>query len=95
MEFTPDGTELLIGQRNGYIKVVDPITGKFKKLTQELKVSYDKPIPVKHLVVSEDGMYFATSDSSNGVCLFKKDQPQGKDQNSQPEWIFNGKIRSH
>jgi len=86
MEFTPDGTELLIGQRDGRIRVVDPITAKYKKLTQEPKVSYDKSPSVKHLVVSEDGMYFATSDSSNGVCLFKKDQPQGKDTGSMPEW---------
>lgn len=42
MEFTPDGTELLIGQSTGHIRVVDPITAKYKKLTQELKVSYDK-----------------------------------------------------
>lgn len=73
MEFTPDGTELLIGQRDGKIQVVDPITAKYKKLTQPLKVSYDKQASVKHLVVSDDGQYFATSDSSNGVCLFKKD----------------------
>lgn len=55
MEFTPDGTELLIGLRNGQIKVVDPITAKYKRLTQELKVSYDKQAAVKHLVVSDDG----------------------------------------
>jgi hypothetical protein len=73
MEFTPDGSELLIGQRDGKIQVVDPVTAKYKKLVQPLKVSYEKTPAVKHLVVSEDGMYFATSDSSNGVCLFKKD----------------------
>ena len=75
MEFTPDGSELLIGQKNGKIQVVDPVTAKYKKLTQELRVSYDKEPAVKHLVVSEDGMYFATSDIENTVCLFKKDQP--------------------
>ena len=96
MEFTPDGTELLIGQKNGKIRVVDPITAKYKKQTQELRVSYDKEPAVKHLVVSEDGMYFATSDIENSVCLFKKDTLQGKDSaNFQPEWQFNGKIRSH
>jgi hypothetical protein len=53
--------------------VVDPVTAKYKKLIQPLKVSYEKTPAVKHLVVSEDGMYFATSDSNFGVCLFKKD----------------------
>ena len=38
MEFTPDGSELLIGQSDGEIKVVDPITAKYKKLTQPLTV---------------------------------------------------------
>ena len=75
MEFTPDGTELLIGQKNGKILIYDPATGEYKKLTQELRVSYDKEPAVKHLVVSDDGMYFATSDVENSVCLFKKDQP--------------------
>jgi hypothetical protein len=60
-----------------------------------LKVSYEKTPAVKHLVVSEDGTYFATSDSDNGVSLFKKDTVVGKDTGSTPEWIFNGKIKSH
>ena len=34
MEFTPDGNELLVGQRDGKIQVVDPISGQYKKLTQ-------------------------------------------------------------
>lgn len=75
--------------------MVDPVTAKYKKLIQPLKVSYEKTPAVKHLVVSEDGMYFATSDSSNGVCLFKKDQVVGRESGSTPEWIFNGKIKSH
>ncbi len=33
MEFTPDGTELLVGQRDGKISVIDPISAKYKKLT--------------------------------------------------------------
>lgn len=94
MEFTPDGTELLVGQRDGAIKVFDPNTGKQKKMSQPLTCSYDKYPSIKHLVVSEDGKYFATSDSDKGVSLFKKDSSIiGNDQ--QAEWVFNGKIRSH
>lgn len=55
IEFTPDGNELLVACRDGKIHVVDPVTGKFIKLTQPLKVSYEKSPSVKHLVVSEDG----------------------------------------
>lgn|GEM_PF-2135010 len=90
MEFTPDGTELLIGQSNGYIKVMDPLTTRFKKMTghQELKVSYENYPRIRHLVVSEDGLNFATSDSNQGVAIFKKDAKEG-------EWKFSGKIRSH
>lgn len=33
MEFTPDGSELLIGKSDGEIKVFDPLTAKYKKLT--------------------------------------------------------------
>ena len=94
MEFTPDGTELLVGQRDGKIQVVEPTSGKYKKLTQPLKVSEEKSPAIKHLVVSEDGLYFATSDSNRGVCLFKKDHVIGQP-DKEPEWIFNGKILSH
>lgn len=33
MEFTPDGTELLVGQRDGKIQVIEPTSGRYKKLT--------------------------------------------------------------
>lgn len=94
MEFTPDGTELLVGQRDGKIQVIDPTSGKYKKLTQPLKVSEEKSPAIKHLVVSEDGSYFATSDAHRGVCLFKKDFVIGQG-DKEKEWIFNGKILSH
>lgn len=95
MEFTPDGSELLIGQTNGTIRVLDPVTGKYKRSLQPLQVSYDKSPAVKHLVVSEDGQYFATSDTHNGIAIFKKDATGSKDSNAQLDWIFSGKIRSH
>jgi WD40 repeat protein len=94
MEFTPDGTELLVGQRDGKIQVIEPTSGKYKKLAQPLKVSEEKSPAIKHLVVSEDGLYFATSDANKGVCLFKKDHVIGQP-DKEPEWIFTGKILSH
>jgi len=30
MTFTPDGAELLIGKSNGFIEVMDPVTGKYQ-----------------------------------------------------------------
>lgn len=95
IEFTPDGSELLIGQTNGTICVLDPITARYKRPLQPLQVSYDKSPAVKHLVVSEDGQYFATSDTHNGIGIFKKDASGSKDSSAQLDWIFSGKIRSH
>lgn len=39
MVFTPDGDELLIGQSNGVIQVMDAKTGMYKKYSQPLKIS--------------------------------------------------------
>ena len=48
MAFTPDGDELLIGQTNGIIQVMDavegPNYGRYKKLSQPLMTSeYSNP----------------------------------------------------
>jgi hypothetical protein len=72
MEFTPDGTELLVGQRDGKVQVIDPTSGKYKKLTQPLKVSEEKSPAIKHLVVSEDGSYFARE---HIMSMFKTNMP--------------------
>jgi len=75
IEFTPDGSELLVGQSTGHIQVVDPTTGQYKKLTADLIVSENrKSDAVKQIVLSSDGLYFATSDTNNAVCLFKKSE---------------------
>ena len=41
-----------------------------------------------------DGKYFATSDSRNCVCLFKKDH-FNEDEKDEISWFFTGKILSH
>ena len=33
LEFTPQGDELLVGQSNGTIQIIDPETGKYKELS--------------------------------------------------------------
>ena len=55
MTFTPDGSELLIGRSNGFIEVMDPITGKYIKLTMPLKITENKVSPITGLIVSRDG----------------------------------------
>ena len=55
MTFTPDGTELLIGRSNGFIEVMDPVTGKYIKLTMPLKITENKVSPITGLIVSPDG----------------------------------------
>lgn len=94
MEFTPDGSEILIGTAmgSGFIQVVDSVTCKFKEMTQQVKASYDKPgTIIKQIIVSPDGQYFATSDVRQGVALFKKETSA----NGNSEWVFNGRIKSH
>jgi hypothetical protein len=73
MVFTPDGDELLIGQTNGIIQVMDPNTGMYKKLSQPLKTTESVVSPITQMIMSNDGLYFATMDKNCCVCLFKKD----------------------
>jgi len=39
IEFTPDGSEILVAQNNGEIKIMDSATGVFKKTTSPLRTS--------------------------------------------------------
>jgi len=39
IEFTPDGTEILVAQYNGEIKIMDSMTGEWKKMNTALKTS--------------------------------------------------------
>ena len=96
--FTKDGNELLIGRSDGVIKVFDPNQNEMKTLSIELQVSEadntKRTDAIKHIEVSDCGRYFATSDTSNSVCLFKKERYMGIEDNP-IEWGFAGKIRSH
>ena len=46
------------------------------------------------MIVASDGNYFATSDTSKAVCLFKKDY-RGGDLSGIHEWKFQGKLVAH
>lgn len=95
MEFTPEG-ELLIALAKGKIEVMQ--VGQGQQITEDypsdLNVS-DKSSPeIKQLIVSADGKYFACSDKSNCVNLFKKDHLNGEP-DAEICWQFNGKVMSH
>lgn len=94
IEFTPDGSEILVAQYDGNIKVMDSRTGTFIKLNSALKTSDRKGSPITQLIVSNDGKYFACCDTNRSVSLFKKDHLNG-DPSKPVEWEFNGKILSH
>jgi len=95
MTFTPNGEDLLVGDYKGYIKIVDPVEFKFKKMSMELKTSdTGHGMYLTKMVVNDEGNYFATADTQNCVCVFKYAIPVG-DKVNHPEWFFNGKIRSH
>ena len=101
IDFTPDGTELIICQNDSLLNVMDLKTAKFKDLTMQLSVvdtSKQKPSYITQLVMCNDGPYFACSDSNRCVSLFKKEYTltNGQiDQERPKEWQFSGKIRSH
>jgi WD40 repeat protein len=91
IEYTPDGQEILVALHHGEIKVMDSATGAFKKLNTPPRTSDNKGHPVKQLIITWDGNYFAVSDTNKAVCLFKKET----DPNKPAEWKFSGKIVSH
>lgn len=95
--FNDDGSEILVAQHNGEIKIMDAQTGAFKKLTSPLKTSDRtdrRGHPITHLRITSDGQFFACADTNKAVSLFKKDHPQG-DASKPGEWAFSGKIISH
>ena len=94
IEFTPDGTEILVAQYNGEIKIMESQTGLFKKLNAPLRTSDRKGYPITQLIVSHDGQYFAVCDTNRCVSLFKKFHLQG-DTSKPIEWQFFGKLMSH
>jgi len=95
MEFTPDGSEVLIAVYNGDIKVMDADTVQFKTLNPPLKLSerHSKNYATQ-MIVSHDGKYFACCDNDCSVLLFKKDHLNG-DPAKEISWQFSGKIKSH
>jgi len=86
LEFTPDGSDLLVGHWSGLITVVDPLNGAYRKLSQSLTTSENNNgRGLSQLVVSSDGKYFATCDLNNCISLFKKDHLHG-DPSNPIEW---------
>jgi WD40 repeat protein len=82
--FTPDGSELVVCQSNGFIKVMDMKTSQFKETASEIRVSdnakkdediskAEKKYCINQIEMSNDGPYFATSDNSKCVSLFKRE----------------------
>jgi len=47
IEFTPDGTEILVPCYNGEIKIMDAQSGEFKKVNTPPKTSDNKGFPIK------------------------------------------------
>lgn len=76
---------------------MDVNTGMYKKYAQPLKVSDNFFPNIMNLIVANDGIggkYFATMDSNQCVCLFKKEHLLG-DTTKAIEWQFHGKRRTH
>ena len=72
--FTPDGSELIVCDAAGEIKVMDMKTSQFKESSAGIKVSEKQGnYCIQQVEMCNDGPYFATADVSRGVSLFKKD----------------------
>ena len=95
IEFNPDGSEFLVAQWNGVIKVLDAQEAEFKNQNTPLKTSdRGNKAAITQLIITHDGKYFAVCDTVKCVCLFKKDHLNG-DPQKPIEWQFNGKMQSH
>lgn len=46
------------------------------------------------MIISDDGLFMATSDSTRAVSLFKKGR-QYDSEDKEVEWWFTGKHRTH
>lgn len=95
--FNDDGSEILVAQHNGEIKIMDAQTGAFKKLTSPLKTSDRtdrRGYPITQLRITNDGKFFACCDTNKAISLFKKDFLHS-DPTKPVEWFFSGKIISH
>lgn len=75
MEYSPDGSFLVVGYDNGRIYVYNPENVHEK--TQDSKISItdiieeDKSSPIQEILFSNDGKYFAASDNSKRLGVFK------------------------
>jgi WD40 repeat protein len=99
MQFTPDGTQLMVATSSGNIIIFDPETAKEIKQPTPIclmddKEANNKNFKVTQMIISDDGLYCATSDSSRAVCLFKYSKTY-EQEDKQVEWWFIGKHRTH
>ncbi len=105
MEWTPDGKYLIVAYKGGTIRYLEKNDFENHNMKISLKDAHqpgkisestnrDPNLIVEGICISHDSKFFATRDSSNGVCLFKRDYKFG-DTWDPVEWIFSGKILSH
>ena len=98
MQFTPDGSELLIARSDGQIIVIDPVTAQKVTLSTLLCISANETsnasLRVLQMIVSDDGQFFACSDTNNCVSLFKKSHMY-ENEESDVCWWFVGKHKTH
>ena len=105
MEWTPDGKYLIVAYKGGTIRYLEMVEFENNNMKISLRdahqagkisesSSWDSNLVVEGICVSHDSKYFATWDTANGVCLFKRDYKFG-DPRDPVEWIFSGKIQSH
>jgi len=92
IEYSPDGQYLIEGTSTGQVRIYNPFN--MQEVQTPCKTSERTSSAIKMLIISNDSLHFATMDTDNCVCLFKRDHKYG-DVNEPIEWVFYGKVRSH
>ena len=89
MEYSPDGSFLIVGYDNGRFYVYNPENVHEKtqdsKMTITDIIEEDKSSPIQEIVFTLDGKYFAASDYSGRLGVFKHDS-MGKEKGNK-EWF--------
>jgi hypothetical protein len=90
----------MVATSSGNIIIFDPETAKEIKQANPISiVESEESIGSKHfrvtqMIISDDGLFCATSDSTRAVSLFKKSKTYDQE-DKQVEWWFLGKHRTH
>jgi WD40 repeat protein len=96
LEFSPDGEFLMVGTVDEKILVFDAENlSIIKGPMLQIKEYTDQGVTASlyEIIFSSDGKYFAASDISGRIGLFKNENPFASNPNAQKEWTLLGRNK--